>query len=141
MSWWKINDFWVVVITGLVLAVLLFAPIWLGGGFKTHYDSRQSYTITWIAMIETGLEAFWLDNERFPTQEEGLEALLVGPNDLVATWDGPYIDEKKLIDAWGYRIIYGIPAIWSDEDYDVISYGADGKLGGEGEDADIFNGD
>ena len=135
----KPGPFWAAVITVLVMAVLLFALMLFDVGCKKYINSKQTNTTTMIALIETGLQEFLLDNERFPTQEEGLEVLLVGPNELEETWDGPYIDERRLIDAWGYSFIYRIPAEWSDDEYDLISYGRDGTLGGEGNDRDLYN--
>jgi len=102
-----------------------------------------------------------LDNGRYPTQEEGLEALIfglnldpnhakdwkerfwelrLGPNNVKLWNEKPYAARvREFCDGWGNLFIYRIPAVWSDEDYDVISYGRDGKPGGEGEDADIYN--
>ena len=70
-----------------------------------------------IANIETALSEFYTDCGRFPSQSDGLEALIIAPADLVDVWAGPYIKESKLIDPFGfyydYRFSSCASAAWS----------------------------
>lgn len=88
-----------------------------------------------IKNISAGLDLFRLDIGRYPTQEEGLGALLARPTSLEG-WNGPYLDKKNVLsDPWGGLYIYKIPG--EHGEYDLISYGSDKTLGGTGEGEDI----
>ena len=90
-----------------------------------------------IKNIETALDLFRIDIGRYPTQEEGLSALLRQPDSLKG-WKGPYLDKKNDVnDPWGSPYIYRIPG--QHGDYDLLSYGADKVEGGTGENEDVTN--
>lgn len=81
------------------------------------------------------LDAYLLDVGRYPTQEEGLEALVSAPPG-VDRWAGPYLMNKEaLTDPWGAPYHYQSPG--QHGRYDLYSLGADGTEGGDGEDADV----
>jgi general secretion pathway protein G len=90
-----------------------------------------------LATLDTQLERFYLDMDRYPTSDEGLAALLDAPeDDEDGKWQGPYV--KKLSkDPWGREYIYESPGTENEGSYDLQSYGRDGEEGGEGFDADI----
>jgi general secretion pathway protein G len=92
-----------------------------------------------IQALETALKLYKLDNGKYPTTEQGLEAL-VDPPDAgppAKGWrDGGYVEKGKIAkDPWGNDYVYLSPG--THDDYDIISYGADGEPGGEGDNADI----
>ncbi|GBD45010.1 Type II secretion system protein G [bacterium HR40] len=88
-----------------------------------------------IDRLATVLEYYRLDTGSYPSTEQGLEALLRPPAG-VAGWKGPYLDNGALPeDPWGRRYVYRAPA--GEAPFEILSLGADGKPGGEGEDADI----
>lgn len=88
-----------------------------------------------IKSYESALELFKLDAGRFPTQQEGLAALVWRPNAL-AEWRGPYISKNATLhDPWGNPYIYTVPG--KNDAYDIVSLGADGKEGGNDENEDI----
>ena len=90
-----------------------------------------------IEQIGSALELYKLDNGRYPTTQEGLNALLTAPSGA-SNWNGPYIkDPKQLKDPWSANFTYRAPA--EKGGYDLISLGADGKEGGEGENKDVRN--
>ncbi len=92
-----------------------------------------------IQAIVAALKLYKLDNGRFPTNEQGLKALIEKPgNDPVPNnWKtGGYL-EKTPKDPWGNNYLYLNPGVKGE--MDVISYGADGQQGGEGYDADIIS--
>ena len=64
---------------------------------------------------------------------------LFEPSDLEDKWDGPYIKEKQLLDPWENPYEYYEQGTINEGSFDLISYGADGMEGGEGENADIYN--
>lgn len=83
-----------------------------------------------IENVSTALKAFELDLGRFPTAEEGLQALIVRPAALPPEeeWNGPYLEEEPL-DPWKRRLIYKYPGEVS-VDFDLVSMGPDGQEGG-----------
>jgi general secretion pathway protein G len=87
-----------------------------------------------IAVLQGLLQQFRLDNDRYPTTDEGLNALRVKPSNC-PNWKGPYTDKVQL-DPWGNEYVYQCPGP-SGQDYLITSYGADGAPGGEGDAADI----
>ncbi|MDY0307849.1 MAG: type II secretion system major pseudopilin GspG, partial [Desulfovibrionaceae bacterium] len=90
---------------------------------------------TQISMLETGLDAYRLDLGRYPSTEEGLRAL-VDKNES-PSWEGPYLRKQVPLDPWGREYQYRSPG--EHGPFDLFSLGADGALGGEGEDADVVN--
>ncbi len=90
-----------------------------------------------IGALESSLDMFFIDNGRYPTTEEGLEALNKKP-DGAKKWRGPYLKKKLPKDPWGNDYVYRCPGN-DGRDYEIISYGADGEEGGEGDNADIVS--
>jgi general secretion pathway protein G len=89
-----------------------------------------------IATITQALKLYRLDNQNYPTTEQGLAALVNKPTTgpIPENWKQPYI-EKLPKDPWGHDYQYLNPGIHGE--VDVFSLGADGQPGGEGKDADI----
>jgi general secretion pathway protein G len=102
-------------------------------------QARVSRVASDIRSIETALDLYRLDNFRYPTTEQGLIALVKQPNDPTLTnyRSGGYLPSLPK-DPWGNVYIYASPGA-DGRDYDIISYGRDGKVGGDGYDADISN--
>ena len=98
-------------------------------------DARVTAAKTDIANINQALKLNRLDNQRYPTAEQGLQALVVKPTTGPApqNWK-PYL-EKLPNDPWGNPYQYLNPGVKGP--IDIMSLGADGKAGGEGKDADI----
>jgi len=121
-----------VVLAILVLLAGLVGPRVLGqlGGAKSKTAGVQ------IADLEKSLELFKIDVGRFPTSEEGLAALSAKPANVIG-WNGPYIKGNVPNDPWGKPYVYTSPA--ASGGVEIMSLGADGASGGEGENADIRN--
>lgn len=100
-------------------------------------DARVTAAKTDIANLSQALKLYKLDNQRFPTAEQGLQALVAKPNagPVPANWR-PYLD-KLPADPWNRAYLYINPGLKGE--VDVMSFGADGQAGGEGKDADIGN--
>ncbi|MDA8417829.1 MAG: type II secretion system major pseudopilin GspG [Desulfobacteraceae bacterium] len=95
--------------------------------------AKQKTAKTQIEMLMAGLDAYRLDVGKYPSSQEGLDALVTSPgNDK---WKGPYLAKGLPKDPWGNDYIYKNPG--EHGEVDIESYGADGQAGGEGEDADI----
>ena len=89
-----------------------------------------------VDALDKALDQFRLDVGRYPTSEEGLQALVVQPG-TEAGWSGPYLKKGVPMDPWGRPYVYVSPG--QHGDFDLLSYGKDGRPGGTGEDADITN--
>jgi general secretion pathway protein G len=98
-------------------------------------DARVTAARTDVNNVMQALKLYKLDNQRFPTAEQGLQALMAKPTSgpLPANWK-PYL-EKLPNDPWGRPYQYLNPGVKGE--IDVMSLGADGQAGGEGKDADI----
>ena len=121
----------------VVLAILtmlagLVGPRVLGmlGGAKSKTAAVQ------ISEIEKALEVYKLDVGRFPTSEEGLDALVKKPGSANG-WNGPYVKGGVPTDPWSHPYRYANPG--ANGGIDIVSLGADGAPGGDGENADIQN--
>ena len=121
----------VVVIMGVLAALLV--PRLMG---RTD-DARIIAAKQDIATLMQALKLYRLDNQRYPTNEQGLQALISKPSGgpMPPNWkDGGYLDRLNK-DPWGNPYEYRSPG--SHGEVDLYSYGADGKPGGTGNDADI----
>ena len=121
----------VVVIMGVLAALLV--PRLMG---RTD-DARILAAKQDIATLMQALKLYRLDNQRYPTTEQGLQALIARPTNgpQPANWKtGGYIDRLNK-DPWGNPYQYASPGTRSE--VDIFSYGADGQPGGTGNDADI----
>ena len=94
---------------------------------------KQSAAKAQIELLSQALDQFRLDTGRYPTTSEGLNALQADPG--VPGWDGPYLKKGVPNDTWGRPYHYESPGTHGD--YDLLSYGADGSPGGEGDAKDI----
>jgi len=124
----------------IVLAIIGMLAALVGPRLMNALSKSQTKTTrSQIELLSTALDSFRLDNGRYPTQTEGLAALIKAPEGLV-NWSGPYLRKKKLPkDAWGFDFHYDIPPKHGGLEYDLYSLGADNAPGGEGENADIGN--
>ena len=120
----------VVMIIGL-LAALVVPKFW-----KKISGAKQTAAKMQIEHFGTALDAFRLDTGRYPTTDEGLKALREAPSG-VSGWQGPYLPKELPNDPWNRPYIYKCPG--DHGDYDLISHGADGVGGGQGENQDIVS--
>jgi len=101
------------------------------GGAKTDTAALQ------IKDLEQSLELYKLDVGRYPTSDQGLQALVQPPSGVVG-WNGPYLKKSELpLDPWNQEYLYRYPG--EQGELDIFSLGQDGSPGGEGEDADVGN--
>lgn len=120
----------VMVIIGLLAA--LVAPRL----FPKLGKGKQAAAKAQIELLGQALDQYRLDVGYYPTTEQGLNALLSDPG--VEKWEGPYLKKDVLpVDPWGRPYMYLNPGTHGE--YDLYSYGRDGKQGGDGEDADVLS--
>jgi len=120
----------VMVIIGLLVGYV--APRYFSQLGKSEIKAARAQ----ISGIEKALDIYRLDMGYYPSQEAGLSALDIAPENE-AKWMGPYLEKSVPLDSWGQAYVYRIPG--ENSDYDLFSYGKDRRLGGEGENADIYN--
>ena len=122
----------VVVIIGLLAAIVV--PNFVGNIDKAAMSRAKQD----IRGIETALNLYRLDNFRYPTTSDGLQALVTNPGEAAApNWKAQL--RKLPMDPWNHPYQYAYPG--QHGEFDVFSYGADGQEGGEGINADIGNWD
>jgi general secretion pathway protein G len=122
----------VLVLIGIVLGIV--GGNFIGRGEKAKADAAKIE----IGQIGQSLDLFKLEVGRYPTSQEGLQALITAPPG-VNNWNGPYWKKSSLPkDPWGNEYKYVSPG--QSGPYDIISYGADGKEGGDGPNKDITSG-
>lgn len=126
----------VVIIIGILAAIV--APNVIGNVDRANITKAK----TEIRALESALKLYRLDNFQYPTSEQGLEALVVRPNDPnIRNWNPRgYMERDTLpLDPWGNPYQYLNPG--NNGEIDVYSFGADGRPGGEDNNADIGNWD
>ena len=121
----------VIVIVILVTLASVATPMYLNYVKQATVGAAK----TQVKMLSDAIEGYKLDNQNYPESESGLQALIENVDDL-ETWKGPYIKGVIPKDPWGNEYVYRCPGE-DDRPFEVISYGADGEAGGEGENADI----
>lgn len=100
--------------------------------------AKVQTTETQIQMLKSALLTYRLDVGSFPSDQDGLQALMEPPSDQTdaEAWDGPYLSDELPNDPWRNPYQYQ-PDGSHPQGFQLYSYGADGKAGGEGLDADI----
>ncbi len=119
----------VLVIIGLLAT--LVAPNFIGQSEKAKPKAARVQ----LENLRNALDMFQLDTGRYPTTQEGLEALRSRPGSA-AHWSGPYVRDQIPVDPWGNAYIYRSPG-QGGSPYEVGSQGADGQSGGSDTGADI----
>jgi general secretion pathway protein G len=124
-----------VVIAVIAVLAALVAP----NVFQHVGTAKDAAARAQIEMLGAALDAYRLDNGRYPTTQQGLDALYLEPTaePRPTNWRGPYLRRAVPLDPWNNPYLYLSPGEVNVRGYDLLSLGADGMLGGEGDDADI----
>jgi general secretion pathway protein G len=120
----------------VVIIIGLLAGLVLPQFIRQEEKAKLKTTKAQIELFGTALDTFRLDVGRYPTTDEGLQALRQRPGGL-DRWDGPYLKKELPLDAWSKPYVYRSPG--EQGPYEILSYGADGAPGGEGDNRDITN--
>lgn len=121
----------VIVIIGLLAGYV--APRYFSQVGKSEVQVARAQ----IDALEKALDQYRLDTRRYPSPEQGLAALVARPANE-PNWNGPYLKRAVPNDPWGHPYVYRAPG--QRGEFDVLSFGRDGKAGGSGDDADISPG-
>ena len=122
----------------LVVLVILSLLAALVGPRVVGYMGQSKVKAAHIQIdgFQTALDLFQLDVGRYPLQSEGLDALVAAPAGATG-WAGPYLDKSLTADPWGAAYIYSADS--NGAAFKLVSLGADGREGGDAENADIGN--
>jgi len=119
----------VLIILGLIAAFAAPQVIKYVGGAKSDSAKIQ------VERLSSVLDLYRLQVGHYPSDDEGLDALMAAPADA-PNWDGPYLKKAdSLIDPWGRRYLYRFPG--EHGEFDLYTLGADDQEGGEGENRDL----
>ncbi len=118
----------VIVIIGLLAGYV--APRYFAQVGKSEVQVARAQ----IDALDKALDQYRLDTRHYPSAEQGLGALFDRPGDE-PSWNGPYLKKAVPNDPWGHAYVYRTPG--QRGDFDLFSYGRDGKPGGTGDDTDI----
>ena len=114
----------------LVLVILsVLAAVVVPKFTKRSEQARITAARTDIGNLELALDTFEIDTGRFPSTQEGIEALVEQPTGM-DDWRGPYIKRGVPNDPWGTPYVYSYPGDHNREGYDLYSFGPDGQSGG-----------
>lgn len=122
----------VVVILGILAATII--PQFIG----TTQDAKISAAKSQIAELDSALERFYIHMDRYPTVEEGLQALVTAPQGAEDKWRGPYIKQLRN-DPWGNPYQYSFPGTHHPTSFDIWSRGTGGTDGSASDAAEIGN--
>jgi general secretion pathway protein G len=123
----------VVVVIGILASIII--PQFIG----TTSDAKIAAAKGTVSELDSAIERFYVQMDRYPTTEEGLKVLVDPPTaDDAKQWRGPYIKQLRN-DPWGNPYQYMNPGTHHPTSYDIWSRGKDGVDGGDGENADIGN--
>jgi general secretion pathway protein G len=115
----------------LVLVILAsLAAIVVPKFTKRSEQAKITAATTDIANIEVALDAFEIDTGRYPTNSEGIRALIEQPSNADG-WKGPYLKRGVPKDPWGNEYLYKQPGQHSQYGYDLSSNGPDGQQNSE----------
>ncbi|MEO7719606.1 MAG: type II secretion system major pseudopilin GspG, partial [Capsulimonas sp.] len=102
-------------------------------------DAKRASASSDISTLSSLLQQYRLDNDGYPSTEEGLQALVTKPS-AARNWKGPYTTKALPTDPWQSEYIYQSPGP-DGQDFLITSYGADNQPGGDGDAADITSDD
>lgn len=133
------SGFTLVELMVVVLIIAALAALIVPRVIGRQADAYRAKAASDIATLDAAVQAFRIDNDRYPTTEEGLAALRTAPSDA-KNWRGPYLQKPLPPDPWQNPYVYESPGP-NGQDFLVMSYGKDGQPGGEGEAADVTEGE
>ncbi|NCD32570.1 MAG: type II secretion system protein GspG [Spartobacteria bacterium] len=125
----------------IVLIIITILAGFVGLNVLQHPGTaRQATAKLQVKTLQSAIKLYHAEQHRFPTQQQGLDALVTKPEIPPIPANYPtegYLDSRTVpMDPWGTAYIYLIPGR-NGETFEIMSYGSDNEPGGEGEDADI----
>ena len=135
------NGFTLIEILVVIAVIAVLAALVAPNVFRHVGAAKDAAARSQIEMLGAALDAYRLDNGRYPTTAQGLSALWEQPKlePPATNWRGPYLRRSVPPDPWGNPYQYASPGEHNPRGYDLLSPGANGQVGGDGEDADVAN--
>ncbi len=130
---------WTFVESIIVIAIIIILSGTVSFSAVRYLEqARVASTRAQVDAVTLALHAYYLDTGAYPTEPQGLGALWEKPSlsPVPSGWAGPYVERPVGTDSWGHDLIYRRPGP-GGLPFEVVSYGADGRPGGGGHDADI----
>jgi len=135
------NGFTMIELVAMLIIIGLLAAV-VGKNVMGHIErAKKTTTKTSLKVLHSAVNQFKMDTNRYPTEEEGLLALIEEPGDAEGWVEGGYLETTEVpLDGWKNEFFYELaPA--SGKAFVIISYGEDGEEGGEGSSADLYSTD
>lgn len=134
------TGFTLIEILVVIVVIAILATLVAPNVFQHVGTAKATTAKSQIEMLASALDAYRLDTGAYPTTQQGLLALSELPTmDPPTNWRGPYLRKAVPLDPWNRSYVYVAPGEANPKGFDLFSYGADGKLGGDGEDADVVS--
>lgn len=135
----RVRGFTLIELMVVILVLGMLAALVAPNVFRNVGSAKAAAARSQIELLGTALDAYRLDNDRYPTTAQGLAALRREPlaEPRPRSWRGPYLRKEVPLDPWDRPYVYQSPGVANPWAYDLVSYGRDGVEGGEGEDADL----
>lgn len=132
------GGFTLIEILVVIVVIAILASMVAPNVFRHVGSAKDAAARSQVEMFGAALDAYRLDGGRYPSTEQGLAALANIPTGATnSTWHGPYLRKSVPLDPWNRPYVYKSPGEANPSGYDLLSLGADGVVGGEGENADI----
>ena len=120
----------------VILIISMLAAFVTPKMFRRLGEAKKDIARAKMANIENAIGRFYIDCGMYP---ENLEDLVEAPTEFEEKWTGPYLKRSELLDPWENPYLFEEEGVVNPGSFDLISYGADGQQGGEGDDEDIYN--
>lgn len=136
------SGFTMIELVAMLIIIGLLAAV-VGSNVIGKIDEAKIQTTkASLKVLHSAVNQFKMDTNRYPTEDEGLSALVVEPSDTNGNWEpGGYLDTTDVpLDGWKNEFDYQLNPP-SGKPFVIISYGANGEEGGEGDDADLYSTD
>jgi general secretion pathway protein G len=128
---------WTFIETIIVIGIILVLTAMVGVmAFRYIDQARVATAKSQIEVFSMALNAYYMDCKGYPSQSDDIAALWRKPASATDSWSGPYVNKAIPQDPWGNPYMYRVPG-QNNLPYQLLSYGADGKEGGEGYAKDI----
>ena len=145
MSWSRVGHrgFTLIEILVVITVIAILASLVTPLVFRNVGDAKTSAIRAQVEILGLALDAYRLDNDYYPSTEQGLNALRQVPSGgpPARNWRGPYLKKTVPLDPYGRPYIYRGSRESTSGEYELLSLGRDGLRGGTGEDADITSWD
>jgi general secretion pathway protein G len=135
-----VRGFTLIEILVVIVVIAILATLVAPNVFQHVGTAKSTTAKSQIEMMASALDAYRLDTGSYPSTAQGLAALQEMPTiDPPTNWRGPYLRKAVPLDPWGRAYVYIAPGEVNPTGFDLFSYGGDGQLGGEGENADVLS--